>query len=1016
MINATLLKRNAGGTKGGSASIYYLLAQEKLSEEAEQASMAVGYYSRSAPSKEAQSKFYGGLAQHLGLAGVRATEELMIPLTDGFDPKTGRALCHGAGDRGQVKVRFDKPGKAPLRDKDGKVVTYLAGGHRIGFDLTISAPLDISVAFALASDPAEQEAIHAAHRNAVQRAMEAFEAMSETRRNKAGKDVIGVDGLIWSSHHHYASRANEATGEMGPNLHTHNLLYNLSLGNDGEEASLSAEEIYRYRKAMDEVYKTELYQGMKALGYGVDRIRELDDDGQETGRVYARIAGLDEEVTDRYGNRRKEILAYAAKHNVSNQQATLATRKDKDEPPYQELIAHWQDTLKGFDVSTESLKQAKGNAHEMQQKSPAELLERLHETDAIFCDHNLLEVLGQEYAGSVTVAELYSLVEAFKKEHGLVLVNPTRLHDDDKGDSLARRHTQERYCATWMLQIEQEVVAFAIERAKETHHHVPQADVDRVVEDYEKAKGFQLSKEQRHALDHITQGSGGVVNLSGLAGTGKTTISECFRAAYESQGFELLGVCVSNAAAEKLEAESGMSSVSMAQMLHDLDKGKMQFRKTDVIVVDEAGMVDARNTHKLFSYAAKAGAKVIMQGDVEQLQPIGAGSGFQLTKSAVGDAKLTEIRRQGKQGDRDTALSFYATDEHGQVIDLKKASRSRSQTLDKGNEIKARLLDTIRETATEKDSRERLLHEYFEDPTPMQEKLVIAHTRADVAALNAGIRAGLKERGELGQDEVVIEARDKGRKFDLALSKGDQIVFTAKNKDLGVINGTQAVVDNIKPSRAGGYDISVSIRSETKGDGRRLTFNSFEMKSFQHSYAGTVHKSQGQGKREVYHLANLGMLDAHSALVAFTRLTKGSYRMYATSDDVERLNERLGLERLKETVLDAGLVKDTKAAQRSVAKVTLDDLLKKQVGEVEQKASNRPGQQRSGAEVKLDALLKEHQEQKQAKLAVAKMSESERKARQLLEVFELARGQKAKPVLPVAQPVQRERVRQGMDR
>ncbi|QCZ96602.1 conjugal transfer protein TraA [Stenotrophomonas sp. pho] len=1004
MINTTLLKRNAGGTKGGSASIYYLLAQEKLSEEAEQASMAVGYYSRSAPSKEAQSKFFGGLAQHLGLAGVRATEELMIPLTDGFDPKTGRALCHGAGDRGQVKVRFDKTGKAPLRDKDGKVVTYLAGGHRIGFDLTISAPLDISVAFALASDPAEQEAIHAAHRNAVQRAMEAFEAMSETRRNKAGKDVIGVGegGLIWSSHHHYAARADEATGEMGPNLHTHNLLYNLSLGNDGKEASLSAEEIYRYRKAMDEVYKTELYQGMKALGYGVDRIRELDDDGQETGRVYARIAGLDEEVTDRYGNRRKEILAYAAKHNVSNQQATLATRKDKDEPPYQELIAHWQDTLKGFDVSTESLKQAKGNAHEMEQKSPAELLEWLHETDAIFCDHNLLEVLGQEYSGSVTVPELYGLVEAFKKEHGLVLVNPMRLHDDDKGDSLARRHTQERYCAPWMLQIEQEVVAFAIERAKETHHHVPQADVDRVVKDYEKAKGLQLSQEQRHALDHITQGSGGVVNLSGLAGTGKTTISECFRAAYATQGFELLGVCVSNAAAEKLEAESGMSSVSMAQMLHDLDKRKMQFRKTDVIVVDEAGMVDARNTHKLFSYAAKAGAKVIMQGDVEQLQPIGAGSGFQLTKSAVGDAKLTEIRRQGKQEDRETALSFYATDESGQIIDLKKASRSRAQTLDKGNEIKARLLDTIRETATEKDARERMLHEYFEDPTPMQEKLVIAHTRADVAALNAGIRAWLKERGKLDQEEVVIEARDKGRKFDLALSKGDQIVFTAKNKDLGVINGTQAVVENIKPSRAGGYDISVSIRSETKADGRRLTFNSFEMKALTHSYAGTVHKSQGQGKREVYHLANLGMLDAHSALVAYTRLTKGSYRMYATSDDVERLNERLGLERLKETVLDAGLKDDP---QRPVVQPP---------GAAARPTTQRPASQRTGIQGKLDALLKERQEQKQERVAQAKISEAERKARQLLEVFKQARRQKAlQPTPRVQWPTQQPRQRQG---
>lgn len=995
MINATTLKRNASGTQGGCASIDYLLAQELAREKARQ---VVGYYDLPAPGEGAESRFYGGMAQHLGLADQRATKELMLPLTDGFDPKTGRALCHNAGDRGQIRVRKDKTGK-PLQ-KDGKDLTYLAGGHRIGYDLTLSAPLDISVAFALASDPAEKEAIHAAHRNAVQRAMEAFEAMSETRRNKAGKDAIGVDGLIWSSHHHYAARADEATGEMGPNLHTHNLLYNLSIGIDGEEATLDASEIFRYRKAMDEVYKTELYHGMKALGYEVDRIRELDPDGQETGRVYARIAGLDEEVTDRYGNRRKELLAYAAKHNVSNQQATLATRKDKDEPPYQELIEHWQETLKDFDVSTESLKQAKGNADEMEQKSPADLLERLHDNDAIFCDHNLIEILGQENAGSVSVPELYELVEAFKKDHDLVRVNPMRLHDDDKGDSLARRHTQERYCAPWMLKIEQEVVATAIDRAKEAHHHVPQADVDRVVEDYEKRKGFKLSKEQRGALDHITRAGGGVVNLSGLAGTGKTTIAECYKAAFESQGFQLQGVCVSNAAAEKLEAESGMSSVSMAQMLYDLDKGKIQFRKTDVIVVDEAGMVDARDTHKLFWHANKAGAKVIMQGDLEQLQSIGAGSGMALTKSVVGDSKLTEIRRQGKQEDRETALTFYATDENGQIIDLKKASRSRAQTLEKGNQLKARLLDNIRETATEKEARDQLLHEYFEDPAPLEEKLVIAHTRADVAALNAGIRAGLKERGELDQEEVVIEARDKGRKFDLALSKGDQILFTAKNKELGVINGTRAVVDNIKPSRKGGHDITVSIRSETKADGRRLTFNSHEMKALTHSYAGTVHKSQGQGKREVYHLANLGMLDAHSALVAFTRLTKGSYRMYATSDDVERLNERLGLERLKETVLDAGVI----GQREETAPHSMQAQSSQKPGH---QAAQRPPMQRSGIQGKLDLLLKEQREQRQAQ---AQMSEGERKARALLEVFEALRRvprAQAEPAAPVQAPLQR---------
>ena len=71
-----------------------------------------------------------------------------------------------------------------------------------------------------------------------------------------------------------------------------------------------------------------------------------------------------------------------------------------------------------------------------------------------------------------------------------------------------------------------------------------------------------------------------------------------------------------------------MSSVSMAQMLHDLDKGKMQFRKTDVIVVDEAGMVDARNTHKLFSYAAKAGRRSSCRATWNSFSPSELGPAF----------------------------------------------------------------------------------------------------------------------------------------------------------------------------------------------------------------------------------------------------------------------------------------------------------------------------------------------------------------------------------------------------
>ena len=176
--------------------------------------------------------------------------------------------------------------------------------------------------------------------------------------------------------------------------------------------------------------------------------------------------------------------------------------------------------------------------------------------------------------------------------------------------------------------------------------------------------------------------------------------------------------------------------------------------------------------------------------------------------------------------------------------------------------------------------------------------------------------------------------------------------------------GTQATIQPNKPSGAGGYDITGTLRSENpKENGRKVLWNTHEHKAVVHDYAVTVHKSQGQGKREVFHLMNLGMMDNASSLVAFTRLTKGSYKLYGTYDDVDQVNTRLGLERLKATVLDAG-VKGRPAAIPPV---------------------QRPGAQVGGLQSKLDALFREHKEGQGTRRA---MSDGERKARRLLEVLD----------------------------
>lgn len=59
-------------------------------------------------------------------------------LGKGFSP-TGRPLCKNAGEEPQLVIKTDRMGNVRL-DDDGKPMEKWEGGHRVGFDLTISAP------------------------------------------------------------------------------------------------------------------------------------------------------------------------------------------------------------------------------------------------------------------------------------------------------------------------------------------------------------------------------------------------------------------------------------------------------------------------------------------------------------------------------------------------------------------------------------------------------------------------------------------------------------------------------------------------------------------------------------------------------------------------------------------------------------------------------------------------------------------------------------------------------------
>lgn len=887
-----------GANKNGDMVVDYLMATE--------------YYTNGQGQAEENTRWGGGLAQDpdLALEGKPVDKATMLALAKGFSP-TGLALCRNAGEMPREVAKVGRDGK-PKLDKQGKAITKLEGGHRVGFDLTFSAPKPFSVAFAIAEGQ-ERDAVLDAHRKAVAVAMDYLESKVETRRGRAGKDVIATQGLIYMQADHLSSRNQDA------NLHTHTLVFGVAKGADGKWGTFDAQELYRHRMAADALYKNELAMNMRELGYGITTERQLNADHQETGRVLYKVSGISDELCEQLSSRRQEILAYQAEHGVDAQTACLATRRHKDEPSYAEMSATWARTLaampEGAVPTTEQLKAQPDQP--MAKKSQAEILERLHATEAVLSEHHLVDALAQEHAGQLRYAELMERVEAFKREQGLVAIAAERLAAEDQGAQLARRHRETRYAAPWMVAWEQEVVHRVASRAQEDHQQVPAAVVAQAIARYEQRKGFTLSDEQRQAVEHLTQGSGGVAILEGFAGTGKTTVSDCYSEAFQAQGRRMLGACVSNAAAQKLEHESGMPCMSVARMLSRLDRKKLELGQRDVLVVDEAGMIDTDQTRRLLAHAQRAGAKVILQGDENQLQPIAAGSGMSLAKTAVPAAKLTEIRRQRHAADRDVALMFYPRDDAGQFTDLKKGTRSRREASEMGTRILAALdkRGALDDYDQQGQAIEALVQDYLKSPVPASEKLALAHARVEVAALNQGIRAGLKAQGDIAAEDTLVRTKENGEWVDLPLAVGDRVRFTDTREELGVVNGSAGILVGCRPNaQRGGVDLQVRLQSPIpQEDGRIVAFNTEDMCHLSHNFATTVHKAQGASKQEVFHLINASMLDNHSGLVAFTRLTSGRYRAYGTTEDIEGLRERFGLERLKETALGAGVKNEAQA-------------------------------------------------------------------------------------------------------
>lgn len=389
-----------------------------------------------------------------------------------------------------------------------------------------------------------------------------------------------------------------------------------------------------------------------------------------------------------------------------------------------------------------------------------------------------------------------------------------------------------------MLAVEREMAERAGRMIDKKGFDVKERHVERAINQMnEKLSEFggKLSEEQETAIRAVT-GETALSAVVGLAGTGKSTMLEAAREAWEGQGYRVRGVALAGKAVEELQDASGIQSRTIASLEARLNRQKDLFQKGDILVVDEAGMVGSRQLARLLRAAEAGEAKVVLVGDPDQLQPISAGAAFRAIIERTGFAEISGIRRQKEAWMREASINFA----RGNIAEAIQAYRDHGA--DRSYRRKEFAITGIANSLL-KDRRENL------------SVLALAHSNKDVRAINDAVREERLRIGEL-KDETSFQTSRGKQSF----AKDDRIVFLQNDHEIGVKNGMLGTVTATENGR-----LQVKI-----DDGPEIAFSDKRYGHVDHGYAVTVHKSQGATVDSVHFLATRSV-NKNLAYVAMTR-------------------------------------------------------------------------------------------------------------------------------------------------